>query len=222
MDFFKEQDKSRTKTALLIGLFILAVLAVVVAVYSIAVFILFSHGARQPGFNPAEFHWVQPHLGFWVISVTLLVIFIGSITKIIGLTKGGSSVAENLGGRLVNASTTDPDERKLINVVEEMSIASGIPGSGKVKIASSPRHSSVVIDSTPAFACWSSNVAGFTPYCSDTGTPAAAAIADFTAPWGLAQRRIQRSSKLSGFGDAVPSPGTISAPVPVRKHSSAL
>ena len=126
MDFFKEQDKSKTKTTQLIGLFTLAVVAVVLAVYAIAVFILFSHGARQPGFNPAEFHWVQPQLGFWVVSVTLLVIFIGSITKIIGLAKGGSSVAENLGGRLVNASTTDPDERKLVNVVEEMSIASGI------------------------------------------------------------------------------------------------
>jgi Zn-dependent protease with chaperone function len=88
---------------------------------------MFFHGARQPDFNPAEFHWVQPHLGFWVVSVTLLVIFISSITKIIGLAKGGSSIAENLGGRLVNASTTDPDERKLINIVEEMSIASGIP-----------------------------------------------------------------------------------------------
>jgi Zn-dependent protease with chaperone function len=127
MDFFNEQDKSRTKTTQLIGLFILAVLAVVFAVYAIAVFILFSHGARQPGFNPAEFHWVQPHLGFWVVSITLLVIFIGSITKIIALAKGGRSVAENLGGRLINAATTDPDERKLINVVEEMSIASGIP-----------------------------------------------------------------------------------------------
>ena len=127
MDFFQEQDKSRTKTTRLIVLFFLAVLAVVLAVYAIAVIIMFFHGARQPGFNPAQFHWVQPHLGFWVVSVTLLVIFIGSITKIIGLAKGGSSVAENLGGRLVNASTSDPDERKLINVVEEMSIASGIP-----------------------------------------------------------------------------------------------
>ena len=127
MDFFKEQDKSRTKTTQLVGLFILAVLAVVLAVYAIAIFIMFSHGARQPGFNPAEFHWVQPQLAFWVVSVTLLVIFIGSVTKIIALAKGGSAVAENLGGRLINASTTDPDERRLINVVEEMSIASGVP-----------------------------------------------------------------------------------------------
>jgi Zn-dependent protease with chaperone function len=127
MDFFKEQDKSRTKTTRLIGLFILAVVAVVLAVYSIAVLIMFFHGARQPGFNPADFHWIQPSLGFWVGSVTLLVIFISSITKIVALAKGGSAVAENLGGRLINASTTDRDERRLINVVEEMSLAAGVP-----------------------------------------------------------------------------------------------
>jgi Zn-dependent protease with chaperone function len=126
MDFFKEQDKSRTKTTQLIGLFILAVLAVVLAIYAIAVIIMFFHGARQPGFNPASFEWIQPRLGFWVVSVTLLVIFIGSITKIMALAKGGSAVADSLGGRLINASTTDPEERRLINVVEEMSIASGI------------------------------------------------------------------------------------------------
>jgi Zn-dependent protease with chaperone function len=127
MDFFKEQDKSRTKTIQLVGLFILAVMAVVLAVYAIAVFILFSHSARQPGFNPAEFNWVQSQLGLWVIGVTLAVIFIGSITKIMALAKGGRSIAENLGGRLVNTNTKDPDERRLINIVEEMSIASGIP-----------------------------------------------------------------------------------------------
>ena len=32
-----------------------------------------------------------------------------------------------MGGRLVNSNTTDPDERKLLNVVEEMAIASGVP-----------------------------------------------------------------------------------------------
>jgi Zn-dependent protease with chaperone function len=33
----------------------------------------------------------------------------------------------NDGRRLVNPNTTDPDERKLLNVVEEMAIASGVP-----------------------------------------------------------------------------------------------
>jgi hypothetical protein len=127
MDFFKEQDKSRTKTTQLIGLFILAVVAVVLAVYAVVILIMFFEVARKPGFNPATFQWIQPRLGFWVVSVTLVVIFIGSITKIIALTKGGSTIAENLDGRLINASTTDRDERRLINVVEEMSLAAGVP-----------------------------------------------------------------------------------------------
>ena len=127
MDFFKEQDKSQTKTTQLIGLFILAVVAVVLAVYVIAVMVMFFYGARQPGFNPNNFHWIQPRLGFWVVSVTLLIIFIASTAKIIALAKGGSAVAENLGGRLINASATDRDERRLINVVEEMSLAAGVP-----------------------------------------------------------------------------------------------
>ena len=43
------------------------------------------------------------------------------------LAQGGSAVSEMMGGRLVNPNTTDPDERKLLNVVEEMAIASGVP-----------------------------------------------------------------------------------------------
>ena len=127
MDFFKEQDKARTKTTRLIVLFILAVMAVALAIYLIAVIVMYFYSARQPDLSPAGFAWIQPRLGFWVVSVTLLVIFIGSITKIIALAKGGSAVAENLGGRLIHASTTNGDERRLINVVEEMSIASGVP-----------------------------------------------------------------------------------------------
>ena len=43
------------------------------------------------------------------------------------LAGGGSAVATLMGGRLVNPNTTDPNERKLLNVVEEMAIASGVP-----------------------------------------------------------------------------------------------
>ena len=57
----------------------------------------------------------------------LAVIFIGSAYKTNELAGGGGSVATLMGGRLVNPNTTDPDERKLLNVVEEMAIASGVP-----------------------------------------------------------------------------------------------
>ena len=43
------------------------------------------------------------------------------------LRGGGHVVAESLGGRRVFPDTTDPVERRLLNVVEEMALASGVP-----------------------------------------------------------------------------------------------
>ena len=40
---------------------------------------------------------------------------------------GGGVVARSLGGVRVSADTTDPLQRRLLNVVEEMAIASGVP-----------------------------------------------------------------------------------------------
>ena len=54
-------------------------------------------------------------------------ILTGSAFKTLQLASGGSAVAELLGGRLIDSNTSDADERKLLNVVEEMSIASGVP-----------------------------------------------------------------------------------------------
>ncbi|MDJ0987056.1 MAG: M48 family metallopeptidase [Desulfobacterales bacterium] len=127
MDFFKHQDIARAKTSRLIALFILAILAIAFAVYGIALIIMFYHYSRQPGANLYSFEMIQPELGFWVISATLLVILFGTIAKIIELAKGGRAIAEKQGGRLINTATTDAAERRLINVVEEMAIASGIP-----------------------------------------------------------------------------------------------
>ena len=58
---------------------------------------------------------------------TLGIIGTGSFFKTLSLARGGRAVAELLDGRLVNSNSTDPDERKLLNVVEEMAIASGVP-----------------------------------------------------------------------------------------------
>ncbi len=54
-------------------------------------------------------------------------ISIGSIGKTMSLSSGGRAVAELLDGRLVNPSSIDLHERKLLNIVEEMAIASGVP-----------------------------------------------------------------------------------------------
>ena len=100
-----------------------------------------------------------------------------------------------------------------------VAIAPGTPGIGKVKIAFSPCHVMVVVDFAPA-AIWRSNsTAGFWPNDSDGGRPTAAAMAAFGAPCGLAHRRISRSSRVAGFGVALPLPGTSSAPGMSSSHA---
>ncbi|HEU5266723.1 MAG TPA: M48 family metallopeptidase [Jatrophihabitans sp.] len=60
-------------------------------------------------------------------AVTLLVITLGTLTKMIALRGGGAVVAQSVGAVPVDPSTSDPRLRRYVNIVEEMSIASGVP-----------------------------------------------------------------------------------------------
>jgi Zn-dependent protease with chaperone function len=129
MDFFAQQDKTRRKTKLLVFYFILAVAAIVVACYFVGLIVFnaaqshhYHYGEQTPGLVL----W-DPRLFFGVTVGVLAIIFTGSAYKTNELAGGGGSVATLMGGRLVNSNTTDLDERKLLNVVEEMAIASGVP-----------------------------------------------------------------------------------------------
>ena len=132
MDFFAQQDHARRQTKRLIVYFVLAVISIIVMIYGIAVFALF-YVAQQSSRHHfdygthAAFTFWQPGLFAMVALGTITVIFLGSAWKTMALSAGGSAVAESLGGRLVNPNSSQPDERKLLNVVEEMSIASGVP-----------------------------------------------------------------------------------------------
>ena len=63
----------------------------------------------------------------WVALGTILVVGMGSLYKIAELSAGGEQVALMLGGRAINPQTQDLAERRLLNVVEEMALASGVP-----------------------------------------------------------------------------------------------
>ncbi len=121
MDFFDAQDRARQATWKLLGLYLMAVLLIIASIYVVSLFILgYAGGAgpRQP--------W-QPGLLFFVSSLTLILIVSGTLFRVSQLRKGGSAVAEMLGGRKIEPSTRDQGERQLMNIVEEMSIASGLP-----------------------------------------------------------------------------------------------
>lgn len=121
MDFFEAQDRAKQATWKLLGLYLAAVILIILSVYIVAIFALGYAGA--PGMREP---W-QPGLFFTVTIFTIILIVSGTLFRISQLRKGGSAVAEMLGGRKLEASSREPNERQLINIVEEMSIASGLP-----------------------------------------------------------------------------------------------
>ncbi len=133
MDFFERQDKARKKTKWLVVYFVLAV-ATMIAVIYLAAIILFGslssqHQSRRYYANQEQPQFVLWNAQlFWEVALgTVAIILIGSSYKTIALASGGNAVSEMMGGRRVNQNTADPDEHKLLNVVEEMAIASGVP-----------------------------------------------------------------------------------------------
>ena len=124
MDFFEYQDQARRTTRRLVAYFMLAVVLIVMAVY-LAVMMVVHYSVSSGLLEP--FRWWNPQIFLWAVSGTLAVIVIGSIYKVYVLSEGGEAVARWLGGRPINSNTTNPEERRLLNVVEEMSIASGTP-----------------------------------------------------------------------------------------------
>lgn len=128
MDFFERQAVARRNTKWLVVYFALAVLGIVLAI-NLVVGAIFSVG------NSRKHHYTEGtrdrSMDFGVYGIatvgTLLLVFCGSAYKTMQLSSGGSAVAEMLGGRPVESHTSDPGERRLLNIIEEMSIASGTP-----------------------------------------------------------------------------------------------
>ncbi len=130
MDFFARQDLARRKTKWLVLYFVVAVALLIVAVYFIALIAFAGIQAKtHRAYDDAPVQLVLWNAKIFLGAVigVLTVIFCGSAYKTNELSGGGGCVATLMGGRLVSQNTTDANERKLLNVVEEMSIASGVP-----------------------------------------------------------------------------------------------
>ncbi|SEL92270.1 M48 family metallopeptidase [Halomonas daqiaonensis] len=126
MDFFTAQDRARRLTGrlvLLLGLAVVVLIVVTSVVVAIAVVLL--DGGPYTG--AALERALQSRLLLAVATVVILVVGLGSLVRHLQLRAGGSVVAEALGGRPLNLETRDVNERQLINLVEEMAIASGMP-----------------------------------------------------------------------------------------------
>ena len=123
MDFVGDQDRARTRTSLLVFLFAIAIVGIAGLIYLIAAAVVVSTSANTD--DPIG--WWQPESLLISFGATVLVVGIGSLVKTAQLSSGGKVVAESLGGTLVHPDSREPQLRKLLNVVEEMAIASGCP-----------------------------------------------------------------------------------------------
>ena len=138
MNFFASQEAARRKTSVLLGYYALAVFAIVCAFYlaSRAIFALALESLdsdregsaalrseRSPGTH--VFAW-DPMWMLITAGLSLAVIGCGTLYRCSALSEGGASVALSAGGREVGFSPSDANERRLMNVVQEMALASGV------------------------------------------------------------------------------------------------
>ena len=125
MNFFEQQDAARRNTTRLVILFLLAVVAIVLAVNIVAAF-AFS-GVFSDQLTGGTHYYPPASLYAFVTLGTLALIAGGSLTQTLRLSGGGAALALMMGARPLLPESTDAAERRLRNVVEEMAIASGTP-----------------------------------------------------------------------------------------------
>lgn len=137
MDFFEAQARAHRRTKRLVLLFALAVLGIILAGYIATKFAIGYTGDTHYRHDPdADYfadrpdflaRWWDPKIFLWITGGTIVVVGLASLSKWSQLRSGGTAVAEMLGGRRIEPGRATPDERRLLNVVEEMAIASGVP-----------------------------------------------------------------------------------------------
>ncbi len=129
MNFFESQDRARRKTTQLVILFSLAVFSLVVLTNILVV--VFAVLTTQGSVATADWRAALSSVGWETLAFislgVVLIIGAASLFKVAALAGGGAVVAESLGGRLINSNTSELNERRVLNVVEEMAIAAGLP-----------------------------------------------------------------------------------------------
>lgn len=113
MNFWEAQKRARSKTWLYVTIFILlTILAATLA--EIAMHYFFGE----------DYIATFPYVGILFTSITFTT---AAFEYMQFAVHGGSYVAEAVGAYYVDPSTKDPQERKLLNIVEEIAIASSLP-----------------------------------------------------------------------------------------------
>jgi Zn-dependent protease with chaperone function len=132
VDFFGAQARARQQSRLLTWSFAGCVLGVILVLDVVVLSVLrVWHAAGRHGepFEASLLQWVLVHPGATTLVSLAIGGFIGaaSLYRMQQLREGGGYVARSMGGVRVERGTGDPRRRMLHNVVEEMSLAAGVP-----------------------------------------------------------------------------------------------
>ena len=137
MDFFGYQQQARRKSFLLIlGVVLAAVLMILAINFLVLVFLgwqyagpLVANGNSQGLSILLSREFLSQHSNILLASSAVIagLMAVSSAGKVMSLRGGGGQVARQLGGDLITTGHNDPLRRRLYNVVEEISIASGVP-----------------------------------------------------------------------------------------------
>lgn len=123
MDFFAKQESARKNTFRLVLLLLVAVLGVILATDLVVAIIslFFADG------SPSD---VPPRIGLFqyptMDEVILLAIIFFALRRLYQLRDGGESVAKMVKARQVLRNASSLEEKRLLNVVDEMAIAAGV------------------------------------------------------------------------------------------------
>ncbi|HET6339642.1 MAG TPA: M48 family metallopeptidase [Polyangiales bacterium] len=124
--FFEQQAEARRNTRWLLVGMVASVLATGVGLYAVLLLLELSVTRAKPMFGYESELW-HPRLFAICVFGSALFVAGASVYRMLSLRGGGSRVAEMMGGRLASGQPRDLLEQRLLNVVEEMAIASGVP-----------------------------------------------------------------------------------------------
>lgn len=135
MDFFEHQAQAKAASNRLLLLFLLVCFIFIMLVNGIIyVFVGSFEGGQLHLANDVSLSgfaaWQLSLAGFYASLLSVFMISIGCFARWYELRKGGNGLAVSLGARSLGFASNVEKEQQLINVVEEMAIASGVTTPG--------------------------------------------------------------------------------------------
>ena len=127
MDFYARQAAARRQSRWLVIGFVLSLLAVALALDLVLFTFLAKSGSEEIAAGPLDCAALNPGTAIFSTLLVMGVLGLASLYKTMELRGGGGVVARSLGGVLVAQDTTDLKRKRLLNIVGEMAIASGVP-----------------------------------------------------------------------------------------------